>query len=384
MSGIRVQSVEKWFGNVPALRNVNLEISEGEFFVLLGPSGCGKTTLLRCIAGIDQPTVGDIYLGNRCVFSRDADVDVPPTQRRTGMVFQNYALYPHMTVYQNVAFGLKVRRVPREQVARRVREALSLVDLSGFESRRPRELSGGQQQRVAVARTVVSEPRVLLFDEPLSNLDPKLRVAVRVQLKRLHRRMGATSLYVTHDQAEAMILGDRIGVLQNGVIAQVGTGDELYHYPETVDVAEFTGDPKTNLVAGEVIQVEGRVLLAPDEDPYCLIALPEACRRYVGSHVVVHARPENLRLNTSPAPEEGQASVLAVMVEGPSVYVHLRLGEERGELLAKSRPPEHVDLDPGTRMGLRFVRGNVYHSEDRRLAGSFGGEAEEDSVPRAG
>jgi ABC-type sugar transport system ATPase subunit len=258
------------------------------------------------------------------------------------------------------------------------------VDLSGFESRYPRELSGGQQQRVAVARTVVSEPRVLLFDEPLSNLDPKLRVSVRVQLKRLHRRMGATSLYVTHDQAEAMILGDRIGVVQNGAIAQVGTGDELYHYPETVAVAEFTGDPKTNLVAGEVIQVEGGAFLAPADDPYCFIALDEACRHYVGTHVVVHARPENLRLNTDPAPEEGQATVLAVMVEGPYVYVHLQLGDEPGKLLAKSRPPEYVDLEPGCRVGVRLVRGNVYRLEDRRLIGSFGPDEQADSVPRAG
>jgi iron(III) transport system ATP-binding protein len=247
MPGVRIAALTKRYGDVAAVEDLSLEVKAGELVALLGPSGCGKTTTLRLVAGFLGPEAGEIWVGDRCLSSPAAVV--PPERRRMAMIFQSYALWPHMTVAQNVAYGLRVRgALARAEREARVREMLRVVQLAGYEARYPGELSGGQQQRVAVARALVVEPEILLLDEPLSNLDANLREEMRLEIRRLHEAFGITTLYVTHDQAEAMVISDRIAVLQEGRVVQLGTADELFQHPRTRFVAEFIG--KTNVVEG--------------------------------------------------------------------------------------------------------------------------------------
>jgi putative spermidine/putrescine transport system ATP-binding protein len=242
MSSVRLESVSRSFGDHHAVRDFTLEIAQGEFLVLLGPSGCGKTTTLRMIAGFIEPSAGRILFGNRDV------TDLPPYHRNTGLVFQGYALFPHLTVFENVAFGLRMRKLDRAVIEKRAREALRLVRLEALSERMPRQLSGGQQQRVALARALVIEPEILLLDEPLSNLDAKLREEVRVEIRQLQRRLGLTTVMVTHDQEEALSVADRLVVMSNGEIQQIGTQRELYNAPANQFVASFIG--RTNFFAG--------------------------------------------------------------------------------------------------------------------------------------
>ena len=248
---VRLERVTKVFGDTIAVDDLSLEIEEGEFFSLLGPSGCGKTTTLRMIGGFEEPTRGTIYLGGRDV------TDLPPYKRDVNTVFQSYALFPHLDVFENVAFGLRRRKVDRAEVERRVREALELVDLVGFERRRPSQLSGGQQQRVALARALVNRPKVLLLDEPLGALDLKLRKQMQLELKRIQAEVGITFIYVTHDQEEAMTMSDRIAVMRHGRIEQVGPPEDVYEHPATEFVAGFLG--ASNLLDGEVKERRGGV-----------------------------------------------------------------------------------------------------------------------------
>jgi iron(III) transport system ATP-binding protein len=249
MRGVSIEHVSFGYGTVPVLEDINLEVGKGEFFAFLGPSGSGKTTLLRLVAGFGAPSTGRILIGERDVSA------LPPWNRNVGMVFQSYALWPHMTVAKNVAFGLERRRLPRAEIAARVESALSLVGLTGLADRRPAQLSGGQQQRVALARTLVIEPEVLLLDEPLSNLDAKLRVEMRAELKLLQRKLGLTAIYVTHDQEEANAIADRMAVLDGGRIQQVGAPADLYDHPANRFVATFLGT--ANLIDGR-IETDGR------------------------------------------------------------------------------------------------------------------------------
>jgi iron(III) transport system ATP-binding protein len=244
MHGVTIKGLTKRYGDVAAVRGLDLQVKPGELVALLGPSGCGKTTTLRLVAGFLEPEAGEIWVGDRCL-STPSTV-IPPERRRMAMIFQSYALWPHMTVARNVAYGLRWNGVARAERERRVKDILRVVQLEGYGSRYPGELSGGQQQRVAVARALVVEPEILLLDEPLSNLDANLREEMRFEIRRLHEAFGITTLYVTHDQAEAMVISDRIAVIQAGRVAQVGTADELFSQPRTRFVAEFIG--KTNLI----------------------------------------------------------------------------------------------------------------------------------------
>ncbi len=241
MVGIKLVNLTKKFGEVVAVDHISLEIKDGEFMTLLGPSGCGKTTTLRMIAGLEIPTDGEIYLGDKLVSSPAKNIFVPPEKRNIGMVFQNYAVWPHMTVFDNVAYPLKIKKVPKDEIARRVKQVLELVKLGGMENRYPHQLSGGQQQRVALARALVMEPEVLLLDEPLSNLDAKLREEMRFEIRELQKKLGITIVYVTHDQAEAMAMSDRIAVMNRGHIHQVGSPIEIYRRPADSFVAGFIG-----------------------------------------------------------------------------------------------------------------------------------------------
>lgn len=249
MPGLRLVQLLKRFGRTTAVNSINLEIEDGEIMTLLGPSGCGKTTTLRCIAGFLIPDEGEVYLGDQQI------TNLPPERRGIGFVFQNYALWPHMTVFDNLAFGLQLRRVAKSGIRKRVDEALAMVRLSGFSERYPRQLSGGQQQRIALARALVIQPRVLLLDEPLSNLDAQLREEMRFEIRELQKNLGITAVYVTHDQAEALVLSDRIAVMNDGIVTQIGTPEQIYNQPNNRFVAGFIG--LSSFVEGVVTQLEG-------------------------------------------------------------------------------------------------------------------------------
>ncbi|MBG9737138.1 ABC transporter ATP-binding protein [Paenibacillus alvei] len=291
MIEVALEHVSKQFGNVKGVTDVNIRIQPGEFFTFLGPSGCGKTTTLRMIAGFYFPSEGRIAFGNQDVTT------IPPNKRNTGMVFQNYALFPHMTVFENIAFGLQVRKVPKSEVVERVERAQRQVHLEGYGNRRIDQLSGGQQQRVALARALVIEPQILLLDEPLSNLDAKLREETRIEIKRLQLELGITTIYVTHDQAEAMAMSDRIMVMQGGVVQQIGSPEEIYNRPVNRFVASFIGE--SNLWEGTVEQIENDeavVRVAPGLSLRGLAAnVSPDCTLEAGRKVTLSIRPESIR-----------------------------------------------------------------------------------------
>jgi iron(III) transport system ATP-binding protein len=281
-----------------ALENVDLQVGAGEFVTLLGPSGCGKTTMLRCIAGLETPDSGEIAIGERLVYSSVRHINPPPEKRRIGMVFQSYAMWPHMTVFNNVAYPLRLKRLPRAALEKKTREALALVDLQDLGERYPAQLSGGQQQRVALARAAVAEPDILLFDEPLSSLDASLRERMRFEIRALQRRLQITAVYVTHDQGEAMTMSDRIAVMNAGRIVQLGVPAAIYEQPANRFVAGFIGT--TNFVIGRVTQVNGVEVRA--ETPLGgLRAVHRGVNARPGEEVCISIRPEHIALDTSPA-----------------------------------------------------------------------------------
>jgi sn-glycerol 3-phosphate transport system ATP-binding protein len=339
MATVEIRSVRKTYPGQSAevIKGISAEVADGEFLVMLGPSGCGKSTLLRMVAGLETISSGDISIGGRVVN------DLEPKDRDIAMVFQNYALYPHMSVYDNIAYGLRIRGVAKPEIDRKVKEAAALLELAPFLDRKPRALSGGQRQRVAMGRAIVREPAVFLFDEPLSNLDAKLRTQMRVEIKRLQARLGVTSLYVTHDQVEAMTLADRLMVMNAGVAEQVGTPMEVYRRPASIFVAGFIGSPAMNFIpgriagAGDAVELAGGTVLAAH-------GFGSA-----GQAVVVGIRPEHLAL--APDRPPGQTlQITAELVEalGADTLVHGRLGD--ATLLA--RLPGGVATRAGDRLNL--------------------------------
>src|SRR6266513_2571809 len=251
MAQVALRKIVKTFDKTPAVQGIDLDIADREFIVLVGPSGCGKSTTLRMIAGLEEATSGEIYIGDQLVN------DVPPKDRDIAMVFQNYALYPHMTVFENMSFGLRLKKFPKAEIKERVQGAARILDITELLDRRPKQLSGGQRQRVAMGRAIVRNPKVFLFDEPLSNLDVKLRVQMRTEIKRVHQKVRTTTVYVTHDQVEAMTLADRVVVMNSGTIEQVGTPHDLYHRPRTRFVAGFIGSPAMNFIPCHLEQAAG-------------------------------------------------------------------------------------------------------------------------------
>ncbi|TLW97589.1 MULTISPECIES: sn-glycerol-3-phosphate ABC transporter ATP-binding protein UgpC [Rhizobium] len=306
MAPINIVDVKKNYGSVPVVKGISLAVEDGEFIVLVGPSGCGKSTLLRMIAGLESITGGQVEIGGRNVNKAE------PAERDIAMVFQNYALYPHMTVRGNLEYGLKNRGTPRAEIDRRVKEAADILEIGPMLDRKPRELSGGQRQRVAMGRAIVREPAAFLFDEPLSNLDAKLRVQMRVEIRRLQRRLRTTSIYVTHDQLEAMTLADRLVVMNGGLVEQVGTPVEVYDRPASLFVAGFIGSPPMNLVPIEVLGVAdaGDALALPDETD------------------IVGLRPDAL-LISKPAEPSVRLNAIVELLEpiGGESHLHVRLGE---------------------------------------------------------
>jgi len=289
MANVTFQNVVKKFGDVTAVDNLNIYVDDKEFLVLVGPSGCGKTTALRCLAGLEEISSGEIKIGDRVVN------DVAPKDRDIAMVFQSYALYPHLSVYDNMAFGLKLRKIPKDEIKRRVKEAADVLGIQDLLDRKPRQLSGGQRQRVAVGRAIVREPKVFLFDEPLSNLDAKLRVAMRAEISKLHQRLQTTFIYVTHDQTEAMTMATRIAVINRGVLQQLDTPQALYDRPANLFVAGFIGSPAMNFFKGKLRKADGR--LAVDTGDF-VVPIPDKHAKpyeaHSGKDIIFGIRPENI------------------------------------------------------------------------------------------
>ena len=315
---ITINNLTKKFGKVLALDHVSLVIEPGTFVTLLGPSGCGKTTLLRCVAGLEDPDGGEIYIGNKLVFSYDKGISLAASKRDLGLVFQNYALWPHMKVDKNITFALEIQKMPKAEMEKRVKESLKEVQMEGYEDRYPREMSGGQQQRIALARMLAYRPKVFLMDEPLSNLDARLRMDMRTELKRLHHLSGATTIYVTHDQVEALTMSTIIAIMKEGVVQQFDTPDRVYHYPANLFVADFIGNPKVNLLDG-VVSGKNSVDLGNFK---ITINTGNA-----NGSVVVGIRPEDITVSSQPIPDAVEFSAYSVLPSGADSTIVARLGD---------------------------------------------------------
>jgi ABC-type sugar transport system ATPase subunit len=331
---IRINNLTKKFGKVVALDHVSLVIEPGTFVTLLGPSGCGKTTLLRCVAGLEDPDGGEIYIGNTLVFSYDKGISLPSSKRDLGLVFQNYALWPHMKVDKNITFALEIQKMPKAEMEKRVKESLKEVQMEGYEDRYPREMSGGQQQRIALARMLAYRPKVFLMDEPLSNLDARLRMDMRTELKRLHHISGATTIYVTHDQVEALTMSTNIAVMKEGVVQQFDSPDKVYHYPANLFVADFIGNPKVNLLDGVVsdknsVDLGKFKITINTDDAY-------------GS-VVVGIRPEDIAISPQPIPGAVEFNAYSVLPSGADSTIIARQGEV--ELTIKVMGISKIQMD---------------------------------------
>ncbi len=343
MADVSIRNVIKRFGKAEVIHGISCDIRDGEFIVILGPSGCGKSTLLRLVAGLEEISGGEIAIAGRVVN------DLEPADRDIAMVFQNYALYPHMTVYRNMAYGLKMRHMPKDEIDRRVRNAARILELTALMDRKPRQLSGGQRQRVAMGRCIVREPKVFLFDEPLSNLDAKLRVQMRLEIRKLHEELKITSIYVTHDQVEAMTLGDRLVVMDNGHAAQIGSPLDVYERPATVFVAGFIGSPAMNFMDADVDE-GGRSLRLPGgvRTPLNGSGAPA----FAGRPVLLGIRPEHLEMDVAVGPGSVQLIVHQVELLGADTLVHGRIGSDGAGLTV--RLPDVHRFDKNAAVPLRL------------------------------
>ena len=347
MAGITFEHIYKRYGDVIAVNDLNIEVADKEFIVFVGPSGCGKSTSLRMLAGLEEISDGRIFIGDRVVN------DVPPKDRDIAMVFQSYALYPHMSVYDNMAFGLKLRKIPKAEIDRKVKEAAELLGISQFLDRKPKQLSGGQRQRVALGRAIVRSPSVFLLDEPLSNLDAKLRVATRAEISKLHQRLGTTFIYVTHDQVEAMTMASRIAVLKDGILQQIDSPQNLYNHPGNVFTAGFIGSPSMNFFDVTLVEQDGKMFV--DGGTFKL-QMPEHKRQMYlsskGKKVIFGIRPEDVHAaqyqapGISPSLMTAEVDVTELM--GNEIYLYLLAGKKqfiaRVDPRTQARPGEQIDL----------------------------------------
>lgn len=360
MAKVTLEQVSKQFGNVLAVNNVTLEIPDRQFTVLVGPSGCGKTTCLRLVAGLEESTAGNIFIGERLVN------DVAPKDRDIAMVFQNYALYPHMTVYDNMAFGLRLRKYPRPEIDRRVKEAAGMLGIQELLSRKPKQLSGGQRQRVALGRAIVREPQVFLMDEPLSNLDAKLRVQTRAEIKKLHARLQTTTIYVTHDQVEAMTMGDRIVVMKDGVVQQVDSPLNLYEKPANLFVAGFIGSPAMNFLEAKLAQQNGKLVVdgtvfqaeVPQELAPRLSAL-------AGRPIIFGIRPEDIH-DRALRPDAKDGAIIRAAVDvheplGSDIILYLTAGEHT--FVARVDAHSQARMGQNTEVVMNMKKMHVFNAE---------------------
>jgi multiple sugar transport system ATP-binding protein len=356
MAEVTYDHVTKHFGDVVAINDLSIEIADKEFLVLLGPSGCGKSTALRLLAGLEEITKGNIYIGGQLVN------DVPPKDRDIAMVFQSYALYPHMSVFDNMAFGLKLRKTPKDEIDTRVKEAAHILRIEELLDRKPKQLSGGQRQRVAVGRAIVREPKVFLMDEPLSNLDAKLRVAARAEISKLHLRLETTFIYVTHDQVEAMTMGSRICVLKDGIMMQIDSPQNLYDNPDNVFVAGFIGSPAMNFFDVTLVAQDGETYI--DAGTFRVKLPPEkakAAKDYVGKQVIFGCRPEDIHDREFTPPgiraEPMTARVDVTELMGNEIFVYLLTGQK--QFIAR--------FDPRTKARIGSEVDVVFNMDNTRL-----------------
>ncbi|MDO8358766.1 MAG: sn-glycerol-3-phosphate ABC transporter ATP-binding protein UgpC [Devosia sp.] len=350
MSELRLSGIHKSFGSVETIKGIDLDIAEGEFVVFVGPSGCGKSTLLRMISGLETVTRGQVFIGGRDV------TGVPPARRGTAMVFQSYALFPHMSVADNISFGLRLAGESKPEIARKVAEVASTLQITPLLQRRPKQLSGGQRQRVAIGRAIIRKPGVFLFDEPLSNLDAALRVQMRLEIARLHAKLGATMVYVTHDQVEAMTLADRIVVLNAGRVEQVGSPIELYNEPANRFVAQFIGSPHMNFLRGEVVVAGGARVLSVGA---ARMPLPDAIAASPGASVTIGLRPEHLAIGGGVPLFEADVGVLERLGNETIAYLDAAGSDEPVAVkVAAANEPK-----PGTRVEVGMA-GGVAHLFD--------------------
>lgn len=368
MASVTLRNVSKAYGDNLISKNVNLDIAEGEFVVFVGPSGCGKSTLLRCIAGLEDITSGDLYIGEQRMN------DIPPAQRGVGMVFQSYALYPHLNLFDNMSFGMKLAKADKAEIRKRVENAADILQLGHLLDRKPKSLSGGQRQRVAIGRTLVAQPNVFLLDEPLSNLDASLRVQMRIEIAKLHKQLGCTMIYVTHDQVEAMTMADKIVVLDGGFVSQVGKPLELYHYPENRFVAGFIGSPKMNFISVFVEQVEKERVMVQLANGTTFWIPVDGTTVTRGDRMSLGIRPEHLLSgDEGDATVEGDIQVVEKLGNETQVYLNLK-GVDADFVY---RQPDILDVKAGQvlKVGIPAHRCHLFHRDGkacRRLFQEFG------------
>lgn len=361
MSSLSLRHIKKQYSNgFVAVKDFNMEIEDNEFIVLVGPSGCGKSTTLRMIAGLEEISDGELYIGDKLVN------DISPKDRDIAMVFQNYALYPHMTVYENMAFGLKIKKLPKEEIDKKVREAAKILDIESLLDRKPKQLSGGQNQRVALGRAIVRNPKVFLMDEPLSNLDAKLRVQMRTEIAKLHDKVHTTFIYVTHDQTEAMTMGSRIVIMKNGDIMQIDTPQNAYKYPENLFVAGFIGSPQMNFFNGIAIEENGKVVLKLEDETRIGVSKEKAAAikkdGYINKELVLGIRPEHFDELTEDSMEHGKSySVIKGTIEvaenmGSETYIYItKFGNQ-----VVARISAETTKKVGNEISLQVWDDNVY------------------------
>jgi len=353
LARVVLKNLTKRFGDTIAVNDLSLEVQHREFLVLLGPSGCGKTTTLRCIAGLETPDEGEIYIGENLVN------DLPPKDRNIAMVFQSYALYPHMKVFDNMAFPLKMRKLPKNEIEKRVKEAAKLLRISHLLDRKPKQLSGGERQRVALGRAIVRNPSVFLMDEPLSNLDAKLRVYMRAELKRLQKELGVTTVYVTHDQVEAMTMADKIAIMNGGVLQQVGSAYEVYHHPNNLFVAGFIGSPPMNFIDCTFKEKDGSYLL--DAGSFVL-PLPDDMSKIVkdeatGSELILGVRPDDIFIEKKRTAKEFiEGEVYLTEPMGSEVVIDVKVGDE----ILKVKTAPEFEIGIGDRVWLGFSMDKIH------------------------
>ena len=351
MARVLIQNVTKIFKGSSAVKDVNLDIGDGEFLVLLGPSGCGKTTTLRMVAGLEKPASGDIYIGDKLMN------DVAPKDRDVAMVFQSYALYPHMTVHDNLAFPLKMRGYSKDEIEKMVNKAAEILEISAFLDRKPKELSGGQRQRVALGRAIVRNPKVFLMDEPLSNLDAKLRVQTRIELKNLQKRIGTTTIYVTHDQAEAMTLADRVAIMKQGMIQQVAPPTDVYAHPANKFVAGFVGSPTMNFIDGTVKAADSSVLFQCEEFSFLIHpTVAKAVPTGLPKKATYGIRAEDIIVETSQRDGSVGVSVFGSELMGSEQFVH----GKNGKLTIIARAPMDFKAPVGSVAWMNLTSGNAH------------------------
>ncbi len=368
MSKIELSHIDKFYGSNHVLKDLNLVIDDGEFMTLLGPSGCGKTTTLRVVAGLEKPQRGTITMGDKVVVNAEELFFEEPGKRGLNLVFQSYALWPHMTVFDNVAFGLTVKKMAKAEIEQKVMNALERMQIGDFAKRYPAELSGGQQQRVAIARAIVSEPKVLLLDEPLSNLDAKLRIDMRSEIKRLHHELGTTIIYVTHDQVEALTMSTKIAIFFEGQLEQVDSPMVIYQNPISLRVADFIGNPKSNFVEGKAMREPGgnvKVVSDLGEMVFSGEMFTEEMPEAGEFDCVIGIRPEKVQIHRAPGDRHMEARVYSVQSAGSDTTVHVNVGQSK--LLAKEIGIQFYEMDEKVYVSVDPDKVNLFHKGTGRL-----------------